>query len=195
MMSRKKVRRTFAASGAAVISMAMFGPQTWSAFSSEVTHAGTATAGTVVLSDNGEFQGSDLWRVQNMRPGASQSVCLAVTYTGSLPANLGIHMVSTPNTGGPGELASMVNLTIERGTGTPSGPNDCGGFSAEATIYNDKLSNHGTSWASRTVVGPGTWTNGTSKVLRFTVQLSASADDSFQSKSVGTTVIVESQNS
>jgi hypothetical protein len=100
---------------------------TWSTFSSTTASpASSFSAGTVAIADNDA--GSTL-SVPAMSPGTSNSGCIRVTYSGSLPASVRLYASST------GSLAPYLNLTVTRGTqAAPSFPS-CTGFSADPTDY------------------------------------------------------------
>lgn len=179
-------RRAVAGVTAGAALFTVLATNTYSAFTSELTHEGTATAGTVILSDNGAYAGSDLWNINNIKPGSTQSVCLAVTYTGSLDANVRQYITATSSMG------PKFTLRLEEGTGAPTGPNNCTGFAASSTLYDGSLAAAPSTF--NTGVGTGTWTNPTTKVYRYTVELASDADNSYQTAQSLTTVHIEARN-
>jgi hypothetical protein len=154
------------------------GKYTYAAFSKWTANGNdTYTAGTVVLGNNSS--GAALLALTNAVPTlASQTDtgCITVTYTGSLTANVRLYAT----VGGTG-LAPYLNLTVTRGSFSPSAPayRSCTNFVADASslgvIYNGTLAGFATSYAAGLVDqaagAPAAWTNGTSHVYKFTVVL------------------------
>jgi hypothetical protein len=114
-------------------SVAAFG--VFSAFSSQTSNPGNNfSAGTVNISDNDGNVAA--YNVSGGKPGASQSECVRVVYTGSLDSDVHLY---TPEA--IGSLGPYVNLTIT--PGTQSTPNvNCSGFTPDAggAVFNGTLS-------------------------------------------------------
>lgn len=113
----------------AVVSAA--GSYTWAAFIANTKNNGNSIAsGTVALSLNDS--GSALLTLSTAQPGASDTGCIKVTYTGSLASTVRLYGATT----GSG-LDQYLNLTVTRGSYTPSEPSfdSCTNFQADATNY------------------------------------------------------------
>jgi predicted ribosomally synthesized peptide with SipW-like signal peptide len=152
------------------------GVGTWSAFSATTQNSGNSFAtGTVILTD--DDAGTAMLTLANAKPGDSDTSCIIVTYTGTLPANVRLY----GTTGGTG-LDQYLDLVVTRGTKAPGGFDSCAGFAADATnyigagagvIYNGTLQ----GWADNYAAGlvdptPGTpelWTNPESHTYRFVI--------------------------
>lgn len=157
------------------------GAGTWSAFSSTTANEDNSfQAGTVVLTDN-DAEGAML-SLQNAKPGDTDTSCIVVSYTGSLPASVRLHGVTT----GTG-LDQYLNVTITRGTILTPAFDSCTGFVADLTnysgagagvIYNGTLAAFPDSYAAGIVDptsgSPESWTNPESHAYKVTVSV---ADD------------------
>lgn len=129
--------------GAAVVAGAVLGTSlVWgtslAAFSASSFNSGNAFgAGTVVLTDNDS--GSVFFSANNIRPGATGTACVVVTYSGSV-ATSGVRLYATSLTGTG--LGAYLTLTLEEGTGTGSTGGStlsCTGFSATSTLHSGTL--------------------------------------------------------
>jgi hypothetical protein len=170
------------------------------AFSNTTSNsANTAAAGTVTLTDNDA--GSALFTgLANLVPGDSDSGCLQVTYSGTLPALVRLHQATT------GTLGAALDLVITRGVITSGAFDDCAGFVADPTdytglgpgvVYAGTLANLGTTWASglvdpRTASLPEAWTTG--EVHAYRLKLTVRDDNSAQTSSIATTFTFEAQH-
>jgi hypothetical protein len=102
---------------------------TMSAFSSTATNSpGAVQAGSVALTDNDS--GSAMLSLTSAVPGDSDTGCIEITYTGTLPAIVRLHGTTT----GSG-LDAYLSLTITRGTVSSGTFDSCTTFSADATNY------------------------------------------------------------
>ena len=171
-MNMRNVRRallsTLVVGAVAMVS----GAGTFAAFSSTTSNSGNRfAAGTVAISDNDA--GGTMLTLSNARPGDSTTGCIAVTYGGTLPAD--VHLYGNVN----GALAPYLTLTVTRGTDpSPSFPG-CAGFTADGNnyigagagiVYQGNLSGYPATWGGGIVDAPGsaeTWTNGEQHVYRF----------------------------
>lgn len=154
---------------------ALTGGPTFSAFSSTTENAGASyAAGTVLIGDNDA--GSGMLGLTLAKPGDSDTSCINLTYTGTLPATVRLYGTIT------GSLAPYLTLTVTRGTS--SGFDSCAGFAADSTDYNGNgpgvvysgaLSGYAASYASAIVdpkAGtPATWSTNESHAYRFVVSL------------------------
>ena len=103
---------------------------TWSAFNAQTTNAGNSfNSGTVTIADNDSDVA--MFTATGMRPGASVSRCIKVTYTGSLTS--GVKLYGATNNGG---LEPYLQMTVTRGTVSSGAFGDCTNFTADATNYN-----------------------------------------------------------
>lgn len=117
---------------ATLLVLALFGAavtiSTWSAFSSTTENASSSfAAGTVTLTDNDS--GTAMLSLTGAKPGNTDTSCIKVSYTGSLPATVRLYGTTT----GTG-LDQYLDLTVTRGT-TTSAFDSCSGFTADATDY------------------------------------------------------------
>jgi len=194
MTTRSKILRTLVVLG---VLACIAGAGVFSAFSSQTDNPGnTVTAGSVVLSDNDA--GTAAYALTNAKPGASQSSCIKVTYTGSLDASVRLYTPSTI-----GALGPNVTLKIEPGSqASPSFPS-CTGFTPDAggALFEGTLSafaSEHNNFATGVVDFPGSstkWATNDSVVYRVTATLSASAPDSAQGQTTGTHILRwEAQN-
>lgn len=159
------------------------GVGSFSAFTSQADNdSNRVSAGSVTLTDN-DGATAPLYDITNAKPGDTQTSCIRVSYSGSLPATVKLY---TPTT--IGALGPQVNLKIESGTqASPSYPS-CTGFSAETTLFDAALSTFATSYAGGVTDFPGAgteWVNTDAVVYRVTATLSASAPDASQGATTG----------
>lgn len=145
----------------------------------------TFSAGDVVLND--DDTGSVLFNVNNLAPGDSRTRCIAVTYSGSLTAD--VHLFGT--VGGNG-LADYLDLDIEVGTGGNFA--SCAGFVASSTLFDDELDAFGaahTDFVSGLGGNAGA-TDPTTRTYRITVALQD--DNAAQGRSATAGFTWEAQN-
>src|SRR5262245_53079332 len=152
------------------------GVGTWSAFSATTQNSGNSFAtGTVVLTD--DDAGGAMLSLANAKPGDSDTSCIIVTYTGTLPANVRLYG-TTAGTG----LDQYLDLVVTRGAKPAGSFDSCTGFAADATnyigagagvIYSGTLQ----GWADNYAAGlvdptsgtPELWTNPESHTYRFVI--------------------------
>lgn len=163
------------------------------AFTASTTNgSNTFAAGTVAITDNDST--GVLFNVTGLKPGATGSSCIRVTYNGDVASAVKLYS-SLP--GGTGSLDTQITLTIEEGafSSLPAFP-ACTGFTPSgAPIYNSLLStfNAKTTFAA----GVGTWTpngSGQTKDYQFTYTMSSGAGDAYQGASASLTFVWEAQN-
>jgi hypothetical protein len=161
------------------LSVVLFGAAfagTFAVFSSASSNPSNAfSAGTVVLTDND--LGAAMLALAGAKPGDSDTSCIRITYSGSLPSTVRLYGTTT----GTG-LDTYLSLTVTRGT-LPSGTFDnCTGFTADATnyigagvgvIYSGTLQAYGDDYAGGLIdpkpATPESWTTAETHDYRFAV--------------------------
>ena len=161
-------------------------------------------SGTVVLTGNDS--GVAMFSASGMSPGDTVTKCIAVTYTGTAPAQVRLYA-----SGGTG-LGAYLTMTLTRGTTVPDPPNygtgnGCGTFTADSgtyaapngVMYAGTLSGYASAYPDYagglldpTAGAPVTWTTGTRHVYR--VDLTLSSDPSAQGLSVAPAFTWEARN-
>lgn len=153
------------------------GVGTYAAFSSTTENAGNAfAAGTVAIGDNDA--GAAMLSLTNARPGASDTGCIKLTYTGSLSSTVRLYGTVT------GSLAPYLTLTVTRGTDPTASFDSCATFSADATnyigagagvIWTGALatfpSSYGSGIVDPTSATPESWTTSETHSYKFVVSL------------------------
>jgi hypothetical protein len=159
---------------------ALSGAATFSAFSSQTSNAASSfAAGTVEVTDND--LGGAMLSLSNAQPGAADTSCILVTYSGSLSSTVRLYSAVA------GALAPYLTLTVTRGDDTTPVFDDCNGFAPDSTnyigvaqgvLYQGALSSFPSTYAAGLVDplagSPETWTTGETHTYRFAVSL---ADD------------------
>jgi hypothetical protein len=177
MSRRKKLLATAFVVGVVGV---LGGQATMSAFVARHANSGnTFASGTVKLDDNDND--TALLSLAAAQPGATDSGCLKVTYSGSLPSRVRLYGTTT----GSG-LDQYLDLRITRGIYSPSEPgfDSCTNFQPDGTnyigagngvIYNGTLQGYADSYAAGLVdplaASPETWTSGEAHVYRIEVTL------------------------
>lgn len=175
-MARKLLLTLLVLGGLAALS----GAATYSAFSSQTSNTGNSfAAGTVLITDNDADNA--LLSLSNAQPGASDTSCILMTYSGSLSSTVKLYGSIA------GGLAPYLTLTITRGDDPTPIFDDCVGFQPDLTdyvgagqgvIYQGALSAFPSGYATGLVDpvagSPETWTTSEARVYRFAVSL---ADD------------------
>lgn len=108
------------------------GAVTWAAYTATTDNGGNRIESGSVKIDDDDGGSTAMFSLANLQPGATDAGCIKVTYDGSLAAAVRLHGTTT----GSG-LEQYLDLTITRGTNTPSDPgfDSCGNFQADATNY------------------------------------------------------------
>ncbi len=171
---------------------------TLAAFSSITTNPGNAfTSGTVTLADNDP--GTAMLALAGAKPGDSDTSCIRVSYTGTLPSTVRLYGTTT----GTG-LDAYLTLTVTRGT-TSAGFDNCTGFIADTTnylgsgvgvIYTGTLAAFADTYAAGVVDPTATaesWTTNETHDYKFVVTVVDS--DSAQGKTATQTFTWEARNS
>jgi hypothetical protein len=160
------------ASSAAFTATTSNGPSNWS-------------AGTVTLSD--DDSGTAMFNVSGLKPADNGSKCIAVTYDGSLAANVKLYASAA------GTLGSYLDLTVEQGTGGSSG--SCSGFTPAATIYAGTLAGFASS-ASNYATGVGGFApTGSAQTRTYRFTYTVQNNNAAQGASASGTFTWEAQNS
>lgn len=157
---------------------------TWAAFSATTQNSGNEFAtGTVELSDDDANQA--MLSLSDAKPGDSDSSCIVVSYSGTLPATVRMYGTTT----GSG-LDQYLDLTVTRGT--KSSPFDsCADFVAGPVVYSGTLAGYPGGYAGG-IADAGTWTNGDSHAYRF--QITVQDDQAAQGLTASQTFIWEARN-
>ena len=174
-------------------------------FTATTSNAGNNfAAGTVAISD--DDTGSVLFNIGNFAPGETFENCIAVTYDGTLDADVRLYGANLATTTLL-NLAPEINLTIDEGTlsgftATELGGNegDCTGFVFGSTLTagGETLDSFATS---HTNFGNGlsTWaplgSSSDTRTYRFTVELDPAVADAFQGMDAQIDFVWEAQNS
>jgi predicted ribosomally synthesized peptide with SipW-like signal peptide len=172
---------------------------TWSAFSDTTDNSGnTFASGTVDLND--DDSGNAMWSLNNAAAGDSDTSCINVTYSGSLPA--GVRMYGT--TSGTG-LDQYLDLVVTRGTLVAPAFDSCAtfvpdvadyGYGPGGVVYSGTVQGYADDYGVGIVDpqsgSPETWTNGESHAYRFVVTVQN--DNAAQGKNVSQTFTWEARN-
>jgi predicted ribosomally synthesized peptide with SipW-like signal peptide len=153
------------------------GVGTWSAFSATTSNSNNQfTAGTVTIGDD-DANGA-IFTMSGMKPGSTDTGCIAVTYTGNLAAN--VTMYGTTTGGG---LDPYIDVVITRGTIASPSFDSCTGFSADAgnyigagagVVYSGTLQAYPDNFAAGFLDAPSateSWTNNETHVYKIQVTL------------------------
>jgi predicted ribosomally synthesized peptide with SipW-like signal peptide len=165
---------------ASVVVLALVGVGTFASFSATSQNQGNRiSSGTVSISDNDS--GEALLSLSSARPGATDSGCIKVTYTGSVASSVRLY-----GTTAGGGLDQYVDLKVTRGSFSPTEPgyDSCTDFQPDSTdyigqgagvIHDGTLQGYPDSYAAGVVDPPSggaeSWTGGESHVYRFEVTL------------------------
>lgn len=156
------------------------GSVTWAAYTATMGNSGNQIeSGTVKLDDNDG--GSAMLSLAAAEPGATDSGCIKVTFSGSLASTVRLY----GTTGGTG-LDLYMDLRVTRGTysGAEPGFDSCSNFQPDATdyvgagagvVYDGTLQGYPDAYASGLDDPPAgaaeSWTTGESHVYRVEVSL------------------------
>lgn len=195
--SRRAVRRSrwLVWPLAVLITFAVVGRASYSAFTARVSNTGNSlAAGTVVLND--DDSGSALFSLTNLKPGSSGSRCIAVTSTGSLPSAVKLYATDAATTK---SLAGYVGWTVTQGNGGTY--SSCSGFTALASgssVYSGTLAAF-TAAATTYATGLGSWAPSGSatetRTYQFAYTVSSTTPDTAQAGTATFGLTWEAQNS
>jgi hypothetical protein len=163
------------------------GPQSWS-------------AGTVALTNN---EGSALFSANNITPGYSETHCITVSSTASVPTQLKMYTSAVSATGPVDAPLLSANLDVKvmegsGGVNTPGQAGGCAGFipdtgQVEAPTFTGTLASFANNTSFDTGVGNFALPAGGSRQYQVTVNLPASAPNSLQGTTAGATFMWEAQ--
>lgn len=185
--------------GAVVAGLAASAAIVWhssySAFSAQTTNPSSNwKAGTVALSD--DDSNTAMFNATGLKPGSSDTKCIAVTSTGSLASAVKLYGTNPSTTNG---LAASINLSITQGTG--GGFGSCTGFTklgADGTVYTGTLDAFGKA-ATNYATGVGSWaptgSESQTRVYQITYTLDSAAPNSVQGGTASIGLTWEAQNS
>jgi hypothetical protein len=133
------------------------------AFTAQSDSTGNSwSAGTVAISSNSP--GGALFTAGDLKPGDTDTACVAVTYGGSVDATVRLYVAAGDLAG---DLGNYLNLTVEQGTAGPS----CAAMAGATTVYTGSLGRFAATSAGF-ASGAGTWSpagaSGATRVYRFT---------------------------
>lgn len=144
------------------------------AFSDKTSNDGTNWAmGSVALED--DDASSALFSATNLKPGAADSNCIAVTSSGSLPSAVRLYASDLEQTA---DLGSHISLQIRQGTG--GGFGTCDGFTPAAStpvLFDGTLAGFA-SGSTSYATGKGTWkpTGDEKETVVYEISYSVDAD-------------------
>lgn len=183
----------------ALAALALFGTSlTYSSFSSSVnTASNNFAAGTVALGDN-DVDGSML-QLTSAQPGNTDSACIRVRYTGTLPASVRLYATTS------GTLVPYLNVVVTRGVDTAPAFDSCTSFTPDGTnylglgngiVYSGTLSSFPSTWTTGLVDATSstteTWTGTEDHSYRISVTLGS--DTGAQGKSGTASFVWEARN-
>jgi hypothetical protein len=212
MGTPRRTRITIGAVTAGMVaSAAVSFASSYAAFSSTTTNPGDGwSAGTVVLSDDDSaamfttsVPGTGQISGANLKPTGSVVNCIKVSYTGALPATVKMYASSVSGVNGTGATGILAYLHVKIEEGTVGTFGACGAFAATSTIWDtsthggvgsDLLSVFPTTYATGPSSGLATWSNGSSRVYRFTFTLDSTTPDTSQTATATATFNWQAQN-
>ena len=176
------------------------GNATWSAFSATTSNdASSFVGGSVSLTDNDS--GAAMFSLTNMKPADTDTGCIVVTFTGSLPSTVRLYGTTT----GTG-LDPYLDVVVTRGTVSSGSFDSCTNFTADATnytgagagiVYSGTLQGYADNYAAGPVDptsgSPESWTNGEAHAYKFQVTLQD--NNNAQGKNATQQFTWEAQNS
>lgn len=183
MQLTQRARRTIALAvvpTAVLASGLIIAQASYAAFSATTSNAPNSwSAGSVALSD--DDSDTALFTATGLKPGDTQTSCIVVTSTGSLPSTVKLYGTSPATTNA---LSSSLNVSITQGTGGTFG--NCSGFTplpSGAMVWSGTLADFGTT-ATKASNGVGTWRTAggspESRTYQMTVALDPATPNSAQ---------------
>lgn len=175
-MSHPNVYRGIAVLAGLGLALVMITTTSRALFTDTTDATAPVGAGTVVLTDD-DFA-SAVFNATNLKPGQTTSGCIAVTYSGSLDATIGLTTVasSANTTANPQNLTPDVNLTLEHFVSE-----DCSGA---GTTLSNPADTMDTYWGGALPPNPDAWTAtggaDTTQSYKVTVELDTNAANAAQ---------------
>jgi hypothetical protein len=146
------------------------------------------SVGTVALSD--DDSGAAMFNATNLKPGASGSNCIKVSYTGNLAAAVKLYSANESQTK---SLDQYLDLTITEGTG--GGFSGCSGFTSGSSVYSGTLKAFKSKSSFATGVGDWAPTSSADKTFKFDYTVDSGIPDSSQGGTAQVDFTWEAQNS
>jgi hypothetical protein len=194
--TRRSVRLGSALAAAAGVasSAVMVWHASYAAFSASTANPASGwAAGTVVLAD--DDADTALFTATGLAPGGTDSRCIAVTSTGSLPSAVRLYGTGYASSN---NLAAHLSVTISQGSG--GGAGSCTGFTplgSGATVYTGTVAGFAAT-ATDYATGQGNWTpTGTgsdTRVFRFSYTLDPATPNTSQAGTASLGFTWEAQN-
>jgi hypothetical protein len=189
--SRRARRLCLAASVAAALLLAttVVWHSAYAAFTdSTPSYVTTWSTGTVALAD--DDAGAVMFSASGLKPGATQTRCIAVTSTGTAPAAVRLYGTGRTTTR---SLSTYLLLTVRAGSGGSTA--GCAGFVPSASLYSGTLAAFPTTYGA----GLDTWTTvgnsgGETRSYQISYSLSAAAPGSAQGGTAAVAFTWEAQN-
>ena len=189
------------ATAAILIALAVAAGGSAAAFTATTSNANNSIqAGSVSIGDN-DSPGAAMLSLSNARPGATDSGCIKVTYSGSLASTVRLYATTT----GTG-LAQYVDLKVTRGT-TTDAFDTCTNFVPDSTnyisqgagvIYSGTLQSFPANYTSGLVdplsATPESWTTSEVHAYKFEVTLQSSAPNAAQGLTANSSFSWEARN-
>ncbi|MQA33483.1 hypothetical protein [Modestobacter roseus] len=190
--SRRTTRRAVVVStaGALVLAAALVWQAAYAGFAASTTPiAAGVTTGTVAVGN--EIEGLGTVALPALRPGETYTECVAVTSTGSVPAQVRLYVKDRSATA----TALPSSLTFTWTAGTGGGVNDdCAAFTPTTSTVTSTLASFGTTYAQGVL--PWDTTGGATaerRTYRVSFSLSANAPASVKGASATVTFAWEAQ--
>jgi hypothetical protein len=168
-------RRSLAALATVLVAVGVTGASGADFNASSANPSNTFTAGTLSMSNSQD--GVAILSASNMRPGAPATTGLVdIANTGSLTSPFKLSKGSVVDSISAGAMSTKLNLkVVDCGTFSPAAPSCDAG---DTVIYAGKIADMGT--AGSPVAPLGSFANTVKHRYEFSVDLDASADDTFQ---------------
>lgn len=196
---KRSARRRMLATALVVVVVAVAIGSSAAAFTATTGSVNNSIAsGSVAIGDNDA--GAALLSLPDARPGYSDTGCIRVTYTGSLPSTVRLYATTT------GALGQYFDLKVTRGS-TSDPFRTCTNFSADATdyigrgagvVYDGTLEGFPAGYASGLVDpvagSPESWISDEAHAYKVHVTLRASTPAAAQGLSASSTFVWEARN-
>jgi hypothetical protein len=177
---------------AAVIVAGVLVSSSSAAFTATTSNEGNSwTAGTVELTND---RATALFTSAGIVPGFSESHCITVNSTSSVPAKVKLYTADVTSTGTPTTMAQNIDVQVVKGTGSTDA--DCAGFTpaVEAAAFSGKLSAFAANADYSTGVGTAALAAGGSAQYKITVSLPSDAPNTLQGTTAGAKFVWEAQS-